>query len=170
MCRAMSATRPAAIYKIIAAGAESFEQGLLAFAAADGDQRNIRRFRIGAKNRRDFERVHFAQVRGAEDGRGSIPFEHRQRIGRLRAGDHVEALQLQRIAQPLGEIDVALDHQNLRKTDRARSREWPQFHRTRSRWCARCSYQLLKIENFDRLFADGQHACHVLRRIFRRRK
>ncbi len=99
----------AAIYKIIAAGAEGFEQGLLAFASANGDQRNIRGFRIGAKDRRDFECVHFAQVRGAEDSGGRVPFEHGQGVGRLRAGDYVEALLLERVAEALREIDVALD-------------------------------------------------------------
>ncbi len=52
---------------------------------------------------------------GSEHSRRRIPLEHRESVGRLRARHHVEALQLQRIAEPLREIDVALDHQDLRK-------------------------------------------------------
>ncbi len=84
-------------------------------ASADGDERNVRGVGIGAQNRSHFERAHFAQIRGAQNRGGRVPFEHGERVGGLRAGDDFEADLLQRFADTLGEIDVAIDEQDARK-------------------------------------------------------
>ena len=108
--------RAAAVYKIVAAGAIGFKQSLFAgVAAAYGDKGDVRSVGIGAQDWSHFERAHFAQIGGAQNGGRRVPFEHGERVGGLGAGYDFEADLLQGFADALGEIDVAIHEQDARK-------------------------------------------------------
>ena len=104
--------RARAVDVVVAAGLEGFhESALAAVAESDDGERGV--FGIGVNDFGDFESAHFAHVGGADDGGGRVVFERGQREGGLRAGLNVEAFFFQRVAEALGEIDVAVDQQNF---------------------------------------------------------
>src|SRR6266849_150291 len=61
----------------------------------------------------DFKSAHFAHVRCADDGCRCVVLKSGEREGGLGARLHLETFALQRVAEPLGEIDVAVDQENF---------------------------------------------------------
>src|SRR5438067_1175631 len=109
----------ASVDVIVASGLKRFHKRALA-AVAESNDGKIGILGVRANDASDFQRPHFAHVRGAENGARRVIFEGRQGISRLRAGRHFKTFALQRVAKSLGEIHVAVNQQNL---DGARGRD-----------------------------------------------
>src|SRR5690242_2932785 len=103
--------RPATIYIIIASGAKGLKQISVA-CAAHRNYGNASGLRIGSENRRHLKCAHFAKIGGANNRCGSIPLEHGERVGGLRARDDFETLLLQGVSQPFCEVYVAVDQKD----------------------------------------------------------